>query len=102
MLDMTASHELLNRDVSPCPPEIFAVIWRTVNGHPLSLSLMNAGVRAGKSWKDIELDCEGIGIMDAGRYQTLADRLLRHLRSLLERELSLFEWAERPPAMRGS
>jgi tetratricopeptide (TPR) repeat protein len=92
---------LLNRDVTcVCPDDIWAVIWATVGGHPLSLGLMNAAVAEGASWSDIAADCAAVGELEDGR-QRLADRLLARVRPVLDRELSVFAWAGRPTCDRG-
>ncbi|RIX31858.1 hypothetical protein [Sphingomonas edaphi] len=79
----------------PCPPEIFAKVWATVGGHPLSLALMNAAIRNGATWEDLALDCREVGQL-ADPQQRLADRLLDRYRSVLRDELSFFRWAGRP------
>lgn len=100
MLDRADAQGLLAEDVQPCPAEVFEVIWETVNGHPLTLGLMNAAVRQGASWADIETDCRAVGDLPDDRGQPLADRLLSRLRPALERELSVFAWAEQPACAR--
>lgn len=93
MFDEEEATQLLNQDVDPCPDDVFALIWKTVGGHPLTLGLMNAAVRQGAPWSDIVSDCQAVGELEDGT-QRLADRLLGRLRPLLERELSVFAWAE--------
>ena len=95
LLQQPLAERLLNHDVAPCPEDAFETIWRTVNGHPLSLALMNAVVRQGTSWSEIEADCQAAGEMADGG-QRLADRLLGRLWPALERELSVFAWAGQP------
>lgn len=79
----------------PCPAHIFETMWVTVGGHPLTFSLMNAAVRNGATWEDLELDCQSVGQL-ADPKQRLADRLLKRYREVLSDELSLFEWAGQP------
>ncbi|MCW2247753.1 tetratricopeptide (TPR) repeat protein [Azospirillum fermentarium] len=79
----------------PCPAQVFQTIWATVGGHPLSFALMNAAVRNGAMWEDIELDCQAVGQL-ADPQQRLADRLLDRYREVLKDELSLFEWVGKP------
>lgn len=95
LMQQELAKSLLNQDVEPCPGEVFQTIWQTVNGHPLSLALMNAVVRQGTSWSEIEADCQAVGEMADGT-QRLADRLLGRLWPALERELSVFAWAGQP------
>lgn len=78
----------------PCPDAVFAKIWQTVGGHPLTLSVMNAAALDGFSWSDLEQDCEVVGELD-DRRQRLADRLLGRYHDLLFSELSVFEWLQR-------
>lgn len=86
--------KILQHDIAtPCPPEVLAKVRETVAGHPLTLRLMNAGVKQ-SSWKDLYADCDAIAeYQDAQRVQRFADRLLGRLRSSLERELALFLWS---------
>jgi hypothetical protein len=92
---------LLNRGITcVCPDDIWAVIWATVGGHPLSLGLMNAAVVEGASWSEISADCAAVGELEEGR-QRLADRLLARVRPVLDRELSVFAWAGQPTCDRG-
>jgi hypothetical protein len=87
---------VLNADVaSPCPQNIFDIIWATIGGHPLSLALMNGAVREGASWRDIQDDCVAVGELPDPK-QRLADRLLLRSRDLLQTALSVFEWAGQP------
>jgi hypothetical protein len=95
MLVSAEAQSLLNQEDAICPPNSFEVIWSRVGGHPLSLALISAAVRQGALWSEIVLDCQAVGeLEDAG--QRLADRLLGRLRPALERELSVFAWAEQP------
>ncbi|MFN7288748.1 MAG: hypothetical protein ACK5TL_00260 [bacterium] len=90
------AHAILDEAVAQhCPAPIFEIIWSTVGGHPLSFALMNAAVRNGATWEDIELDCQAVGQL-ADRQQRLADRLLNRYQELLKGELSVFEWAGQP------
>ena len=95
MLDRQEAQSLLDREGATCPLAVFEVIWSTVGGHPLSLGLIGAAVRQGATWQDIVLDCQAVGELEHGD-QRLADRLLGRLRPTLERELSIFVWAELP------
>ena len=77
---------------TPCPDYVLDKVRETAGGHPLTLRLMNAGVRE-SSWEDLFADCDAIGeYQDDKRLQRLADRLLGRLRPSLERELALFLW----------
>lgn len=90
------ARDILNASVvQQCPRDIFETIWATVGGHPLSMALMNAAVRANTPWDDIADDCEAIGRLP-DQTQRLADRILARCRNLLSDELSLFEWAGKP------
>jgi hypothetical protein len=94
-LSRTEAEAMLNQTGEACPPDITDVIWSTVGGHPLTLGLMSASVRQGASWAEIEIDCRAVGeFQDRG--ELLADRLLGRLRRTVERELSVFAWAEQP------
>jgi hypothetical protein len=86
LLERPQARALLERDVTtPCPDEVFEVVWKTVGGHPLALRLLNAGVRGG-SWEELKADCAVIGqYEDENRLQRLADRLLGRLARLLDR-----------------
>lgn len=95
MLARAEAESLLEQEGAACPPNAFDVIWSAVGGHPLSLGLIGAAVRQGTRWSEIVLDCQAVGELEhAG--QRLADRLLGRLRPPLERELSVFAWAEQP------
>jgi tetratricopeptide (TPR) repeat protein len=83
-----------------CPVRVFETIWGTVGGHPLTFSLMNAAVRDGATWEDLELDCQAVGQL-ADPKQRLADRLLGRYRAALKDELSIFEWAGQPECDHG-
>lgn len=87
---------ILDEAVSqPCPTDIFQTIWATVGGHPLSFALMNAAIRNGATWEDIEMDCRNVGDLADPR-QRLSDRLLIRYREILKKELSFFAWARQP------
>jgi len=92
-LNREEAQKLINHDLpTPCPTDIFELVWRTVGGHPLALRLMNAGVRNG-SWDELIEDCRVIGeYRDEDKTQRLADRLLGRLRHALPRELGFFRW----------
>jgi tetratricopeptide (TPR) repeat protein len=93
MLDREEAQILLAHDGARSPAGAFDVIWSTVNGHPLSLALIGAAVRQGATWDEIVLDCQFVGELEH-HGQRLADRLLGRLRPALQRELSVFAWAE--------
>ncbi|GAA3718514.1 hypothetical protein GCM10022268_28520 [Sphingomonas cynarae] len=95
-LAMGEARALLDTAPAPaCPDDVFATIWITVGGHPLSLALMNAAVRAGAPWTDIALDCDAVGQLSDST-QPLADRLLARYRTVLTDALSVFEWIGQP------
>ena len=78
----------------PCPQHVLDKVRQTAAGHPLTLRLMNVGVKQ-SSWEDLYADCDSIGeFPDEERRQRLTDRILGRLRPTLERELSLFLWAK--------
>lgn len=92
-MEESLAKNVLNRGVNaPCDDEYWTQIWKTVNGHPLTLGLMNAAIRDGASWKEIAEDCVRVGEMEDGRYQKLADRLLQRFEKTLSTELSVFGW----------
>lgn len=95
LLSRTEAEAILSQTGEHCPSEIAEVIWSTIGGHPLTLALMSAAVREGASWAEIATDCQAAGEIE-DRGQLLADRLLGRLRHTLERELSVFAWAEQP------
>ena len=92
-MDESLAKDVLNHgiDVS-CDDGCWTQIWKTVNGHPLTLGLMNAAVRDGANWTEIAEDCVRVGEMEDGRYQRLADRLLQRFQKTLANELSTFHW----------
>lgn len=90
--DADASQILQHGIATPCPPEVLAKVRETAAGHPLTLRLMNAGVKQ-SSWGDLYADCDAIAeYQDAQRVQRFADRMLGRLRQSSERELALFLW----------
>lgn len=92
-MEESLAMDVLNHGINKrCDDEYWSLIWKTVNGHPLTLGLMNAAVRDGASWKEIVEDCERVGEMEDGRYQRLADRLLHRFEKTLSTELSAFRW----------
>jgi tetratricopeptide (TPR) repeat protein len=93
-LNEADASEILQQGIAtPCPPEVFAKVKETAAGHPLTLRLMNAGVKQ-SSWEDLYADCDAVAeYHDEERVQRLADRLLGRLRPSLERELALFLWS---------
>ncbi|WP_088260137.1 hypothetical protein [Fimbriiglobus ruber] len=95
LLNEADARQLLEFELpAPCPNHIFKEVWRATGGHPFTLRLMNAGVRS-SSWDDLAEDCKAIGhYTDAERAQKLTDKLLGRQISQLDRELSLFAWAE--------
>lgn len=100
-MEERVAKDVLNHGVdAPCDDESWAQIWKTVNGHPLTLGLMNAAVRDGASWKEIAEDCIRVGEMEDGRYQRLADRLLQRFEKTLLTELSAFRWLSARDAYR--
>lgn len=93
MLSEAEARSILDRDLAtPCPDEVFAKLFGTIGGHPLSLALVSRVVADGTSWADITEDCMLIPELTFGD-QRLADRLLGRLTNALSRELQLFEWA---------
>lgn len=85
---------ILDQAATPCPEDIFRTIWSTVGGHPLSLNLLRAIVQQqSASWAEIALDCRAVGELPDDKGQRLADRMLARLHPLLQRELSVFQWA---------
>ncbi|WP_461478025.1 NB-ARC domain-containing protein [Mesorhizobium jarvisii] len=95
MLDRSQSWALLGLAPVKCPEAVFDTIWRTVKGHPLTLSLILAAVNERATWDEILEDCEAIGEMEAGG-RRLTDVLLERLRPSLMRELSVFAWSGLP------
>ena len=91
-MSLADARKLLTRNLSPCPPRTWDKIWRSVGGHPLTISLLNAAVCEGASWADIEQDCQMPGTLESNG-QILADRLLGRLRAATEQGLAFFEWA---------
>ena len=93
MMSSGEARTLLEQELtSPCPESVFATIWSTVGGHPLSLGLLNKAVNEGATWEDVAADCAAVGELEDGD-QRLADRLLGRLRPTLSRELTVFSWA---------
>ena len=85
---------ILDQAGTPCPEDIFRTIWSTVGGHPLSLNLLRATVQQqNANWAEIALDCCVVGELPDDKGQRLADRMLARLRPMLQRELSVFQWA---------
>ncbi|MEZ0606625.1 NB-ARC domain-containing protein [Paraburkholderia sp. IW21] len=85
---------ILEQAGTPCPEDIFRTIWSTVGGHPLSLNLLRATVQQhNANWPEIALDCRVVGELPDDEGQRLADRMLARLRPMLQRELSVFQWA---------
>ncbi len=94
LLCKSDARAILDRAGVPCPDDIFDAIWSTVDGHPLSLNLLRATVQQkGATWAEIAIDCRAVGEFPDDRGQRLADRMLARLRPMLQRELSVFEWA---------
>lgn len=77
-----------------CPDEVLQKALDVAGGHPLSLRLMNAGVRK-SSWSDLASDCELVGEYTASDFQgRLSDRLFVRIQPNLERELAFFTWCD--------
>ncbi|WP_257814162.1 hypothetical protein [Burkholderia glumae] len=92
-MDAQQARTLICRGLDTLPPEdLFQSIWRAVGGHPLSLVMLNAAAREGASWSELAEDCANVANLpvDGSR---LADRILGRLKSVLEDELCLFQWA---------
>jgi tetratricopeptide (TPR) repeat protein len=92
-MDAQQARTLLGRGLDTQPPKkLFQTIWRAVGGHPLSLVMLNAAAREGVSWSELAEDCANVAKLpvDGSR---LADRILGRLKSVLEDELCLFQWA---------
>jgi hypothetical protein len=62
---------------------------------------MNAAVRDGTSWADINEDCTAAGELTDDRQERVTDRVLKRLTPTTGRELSLFAWADQPTCDRG-
>lgn len=91
------ARQLLNSGLAqPVPDDVWATIWATVGGHPLSIRLMNAAAHGGATWEDLREDCAVVGKLDDGGHQKLADRLLSRLKGLLRYELGVFTWLGSP------
>jgi hypothetical protein len=95
MLSRQDAKSLLDNEGATCPAADFETIWSSVGGHPLSLGLIGAAVRQGATWQEIGLDCRAVGELEH-RGERLADQLLGRFRPTLERELSIFVWADQP------
>ncbi|MDR7232737.1 tetratricopeptide (TPR) repeat protein [Caulobacter sp. BE264] len=96
LLTEVEARAMLDAPGAPCPPAVFDVIWRSVNGYPLGLSLLRAAARSGVSWDDLAEDCRAVGkILDEDGVR-LVDRLLGRLKAQLQHELSVFLWAQLP------
>lgn len=94
LLGKSDARAILDRAGVPCPDDIFDAIWSAVDGHPLSLNLLRATVQQnGATWAEIAIDCRAVGELPDDRGQRLADRMLARLRPILQRELSVFQWA---------
>jgi hypothetical protein len=89
------ARQLLEQDVGvPCPDDVFTAVWRTVNGHPFTLHLLNASVRAGGDWDAVRDDIASVGTLPIlERRQTLATRIVARARDAVEPALALFLWA---------
>lgn len=94
-LDPEDARSLLEQDVgSACPPDLLDAIWKAVNGHPLSLQLLNASAREEDGWDAVRLDVESVGALPVPeRRQTLANVLVARAREAVEPALALFVWA---------
>lgn len=91
-LSIAEAQSILNRDMAEhCPDAVLQALMKAVDGHPLSLALVNKAVASGVPWLDIGKDCDIIAELVDGR-ERLADRILGHLKSLLATELTVFEW----------
>jgi tetratricopeptide (TPR) repeat protein len=94
LLGKSDARAILDRAGAPCPDDIFDTIWSAVGGHPLSLNLLRATVQQkGATWSEIAIDCRAVGELPDDKGQRLADRMLARLRPMLQRELSVFQWA---------
>lgn len=95
-LSAEEARQILDRDlVETCPEAALVALMKAVAGHPLSLALVNKAVRAGMAWTEIVEECANIGELVDGR-QTLADRILGRLRTILTSELTVFDWGGQP------
>ncbi|WP_372353792.1 hypothetical protein ACDH63_07335 [Xanthomonas axonopodis pv. maculifoliigardeniae] len=84
---------LLGKDLDAQPSnKTFQKIWRTVGGHPLSLTLLNAAAREGITWSELAKECDHLTKMPFEGAR-LADRILGRLKPVIDEELSLFRWA---------
>ncbi|KWS30935.1 hypothetical protein [Pseudomonas syringae] len=92
LMSKSNAHQLFSRDVTGCPSRTWDKIWQSVGGHPLTISLLNAAVREGATWDEIEQDCQMPGALESDGL-ALAERLLGRLRSASEQGLAIFEWA---------
>lgn len=89
------ARQVLGRNTpTPCPDPVFALIWATVGGHPLTYGLINGVVVSGGTWEEVQADCEAIGDLDDkdGRPGRLADRLLARVLDVMGRVLAFFHW----------
>uniref|UniRef100_UPI001ABB6AD2 hypothetical protein n=1 Tax=Burkholderia gladioli TaxID=28095 RepID=UPI001ABB6AD2 len=92
-MDAQQARTLICRGLDTLPPEdLFQSIWRAVGGHPLSLVMLNAAAREGVSWSELAEDCANVANLPV-EGSRLADRILGRLKSVLEDELCLFQWA---------
>lgn len=94
-LDPEDARSLLEQEVrSECPSDLFDAVWKAVNGHPLSLQLLNASAREEDGWDAVRLDVESVGALPVPeRRQTLANALVARAREAVEPALALFVWA---------
>lgn len=94
LMDEHQARTLLTHDVaSQLSDKAFRTIWRTVGGHPLTLTMLNAAAREGSSWNELANECAHVAKFQLHGAR-LADSVLGRLRPALEEELSLFQWAD--------
>jgi hypothetical protein len=91
-LDRDEARTVLEQDVDTgCPDDLFAAIWQSANGHPLTLQLLNASAREGGGWDDVRIDVESVGAMPVlERRQPLANALVARGLEVVEPALALF------------
>lgn len=87
------ARELLGKGLSTHPSEEeFQTIWSAVGGHPLSLVMLNAAAHEEITWNELAEDCTNVANMEHDGAR-LADCILGRLKSVLEEELCMFQWA---------
>lgn len=93
LVDVATARTILQRDLPPCPPEVFERIWDAVGGHPLLLNILHGVVREeGGDWQIAATLCADAHHLEDDARHRVCDRILNRHANALRKEFEFVAW----------